>query len=205
MTLNLFPARVPIGRATGPDGSEYDVLMTPEFARALSDLFQRVGGASGMGSQDLAVVATFSTVPMQTDSSASMLATFQDAQIASLRAELESLRGEIGAIQSFATLGQQIEDLRSALGMIEEPSALVRYLLATVPVPASVAPLIDGTAAIGTSVKYARQDHVHPTDTTRQATIVKGTATGSRGGNAALASLLTALAGSGLVIDSTTA
>jgi len=32
---------------------------------------------------------------------------------------------------------------------------------------ASVAPLINGTAAAGTSLRYARQDHVHPTDTTR--------------------------------------
>ncbi|MGD9766594.1 MAG: beta strand repeat-containing protein [Pseudolabrys sp.] len=32
---------------------------------------------------------------------------------------------------------------------------------------ASVAPLSDGTAAVGTSLLYARQDHVHPTDTSR--------------------------------------
>ncbi|MDD4976073.1 MAG: hypothetical protein PHY93_17085, partial [Bacteriovorax sp.] len=32
---------------------------------------------------------------------------------------------------------------------------------------ATVAPLINGTAAVGTSLLYARQDHVHPTDTTR--------------------------------------
>lgn len=32
---------------------------------------------------------------------------------------------------------------------------------------ASVAPLQDGTAAVGTSLRYARQDHVHPADTTR--------------------------------------
>ena len=30
-------------------------------------------------------------------------------------------------------------------------------------------PLINGTAAVGTSYRYSRQDHVHPTDTTRQA------------------------------------
>lgn len=36
--------------------------------------------------------------------------------------------------------------------------------------PATVAPLIDGTAAVvGTSLLYARQDHVHPTDTSRAA------------------------------------
>jgi hypothetical protein len=33
----------------------------------------------------------------------------------------------------------------------------------------SATPLINGTAAIGTSLRYARQDHVHPTDTTRAA------------------------------------
>jgi hypothetical protein len=31
----------------------------------------------------------------------------------------------------------------------------------------ATAPLINGTAAVGTSLRYARQDHVHPTDTTR--------------------------------------
>jgi hypothetical protein len=33
--------------------------------------------------------------------------------------------------------------------------------------PATANPLIDGTATPGTSLLYARQDHVHPTDTTR--------------------------------------
>lgn len=45
MSLNLFPARVPIGRAT-ISGQSVDVLMTPEFSRALSDLLERVGGTS---------------------------------------------------------------------------------------------------------------------------------------------------------------
>jgi hypothetical protein len=31
----------------------------------------------------------------------------------------------------------------------------------------AVAPLINGTAAVGTSLRYSRQDHVHPVDTTR--------------------------------------
>lgn len=31
----------------------------------------------------------------------------------------------------------------------------------------SATPLVDGTAAVGTSLRYARQDHVHPTDTSR--------------------------------------
>lgn len=34
---------------------------------------------------------------------------------------------------------------------------------------AAATPLIDGGAAVGTSTRYARADHVHPTDTTRSA------------------------------------
>ena len=38
---------------------------------------------------------------------------------------------------------------------------------------ASATPLIDGTAAVGTSTRFARGDHVHPTDTSRQ-TLTRG-------------------------------
>ena len=45
----------------------------------------------------------------------------------------------------------------------------------TPPSAATANPVMDGTAAIGTSSKYAKEDHVHPTDTSRQATLVSGT------------------------------
>ena len=34
-------------------------------------------------------------------------------------------------------------------------------------VPATATPIMDGTGAVGTSTKYAREDHVHPSDTTK--------------------------------------
>lgn len=34
--------------------------------------------------------------------------------------------------------------------------------------PGTATPLVDGTAAVGRANKYAREDHVHPTDSTRQ-------------------------------------
>ena len=40
---------------------------------------------------------------------------------------------------------------------------------ADVPVPATATPQMDGTAAVGSSAKYARENHVHPTDTSRLA------------------------------------
>jgi hypothetical protein len=48
----------------------------------------------------------------------------------------------------------------------------------TPPSPATAAPLMDGTAAVGTSLLYARQDHVHPSDTSRLA-LAGGTMTGA--------------------------
>lgn len=44
--------------------------------------------------------------------------------------------------------------------------AQVQAMLA-VPSPSTVAPLMDGTAAVGTSLLFTRQDHVHPSDTSR--------------------------------------
>ena len=38
-----------------------------------------------------------------------------------------------------------------------------------IPSPADTAPLMDGTASVGSSADYAREDHVHPTDTSRAA------------------------------------
>ena len=42
---------------------------------------------------------------------------------------------------------------------------------------ATAAPLMDGTAAVGTSAKYARENHVHPTDTSRAPVSHASTAT----------------------------
>lgn len=41
--------------------------------------------------------------------------------------------------------------------------------LADLTPPATAAPIMDGVAAVGVATKYAREDHVHPTDTSRAA------------------------------------
>jgi hypothetical protein len=45
----------------------------------------------------------------------------------------------------------------------------LQYFQARTPTPTSLIPLMDGTAVAGTSVLYARGDHVHPSDTSRYA------------------------------------
>jgi hypothetical protein len=51
------------------------------------------------------------------------------------------------------------------------PTDTTRLAVSAATPPATVAPLMDGTAAVGSTTKYAREDHIHPTDTTRQALI----------------------------------
>lgn len=48
------------------------------------------------------------------------------------------------------------------------PSDVVRDSAYTHIDAATANPLMDGTAAVGVSVKYAREDHVHPSDTSRE-------------------------------------
>lgn len=56
------------------------------------------------------------------------------------------------------------------------------------PEPSSTTPAMDGTAAAGTSTDYARADHVHPTDTSRQEKLVSGTNIKTVGGTSLLGS-----------------
>lgn len=59
---------------------------------------------------------------------------------------------------------------------------------ATPAAPATAAPVMDGTAAVGTSTLYARGDHVHPSDTSRQAKITAyGILKGAGGGSVSAA------------------
>ena len=46
---------------------------------------------------------------------------------------------------------------------------------ATPPLAATTVPVVDGIAAVGSSSKYAKEDHVHPTDTSRAATTTVAT------------------------------
>ena len=47
--------------------------------------------------------------------------------------------------------------------------SIVHGIQTSVPVASTTTPLMDGTAAIGAATKWAKADHVHPTDTSRAA------------------------------------
>lgn len=223
MGLNLFPVRVPIGRVTAQDGRTLDVLMTREFANAMSDLLARIGGTNGMATDDIAALAS-TEVPA--------------GQVLALLAKVEELRALVELVAPAVALYRQVEAMRAELALIEDPAAQVRYILTryapllsptftgipkaptaavdtntdqlattkfVLAQAAAANPVGDGVASPGISTRFARADHVHPTDTSRQAAIAAATVTGSRGGNAALTSLLSGLAAQGLIVNNTTA
>lgn len=161
MGLSLFPVRVPIARIQ-VNGQTYDALMTPEFSRALSDLFEQVGGDSGTSAPDTELLSIFSDAGAGGNSQATLQDAFADAgqvmaAVSALREEVQALRTELAMAQNHVGLEQQIEDINKNIAM-------------------------NGGSIF---------------------TFVPGSATGSRAGNAALASLLSALAVSGLVINNT--
>ena len=60
-------------------------------------------------------------------------------------------------------------------------SAWVVLSSGTIPSASTSTPIVDGTGAAGSSSAYARGDHVHPTDTSREATANKNAANGYAG------------------------
>lgn len=62
--------------------------------------------------------------------------------------------------------------------LLSQQIAAILETYAETPIPATETPLMDGNGAVGTSGKYARQDHVHPSDTSRLPT-GGGTMTGN--------------------------
>lgn len=73
---------------------------------------------------------------------------------------------EVGALPDTTSIPSKTSDLTNDSGFITS---------ASVPSATTTSPKMDGTAAVGSETKWAKGDHVHPTDTSRQ---VKITANG---------------------------
>ena len=73
-----------------------------------------------------------------------------------------NVTGPVGAV------ADHIATYNGTTGLVIKDGGVAIAAL-TPPVPATAAPIMDGTAAVGAATKYAREDHVHPTDTSRAA------------------------------------
>lgn len=110
-SLNLFPVRVPFGRFTDAAGKNYDVLMTPEFARALSDLMKRIGGTTGLSTEEISMLAA--SVPSE---SATVAALQQ--HVADLSAQLEAAHQVAARVAKLEKMVEQLAYLASEAGPV---------------------------------------------------------------------------------------
>ena len=90
-----------------------------------------------------------------------------------LTSAVTSFNGSTGAV----TYTAPVTSVNTKTGAVSLTASDVGALpdSTVIPSAATATPLVDGTAAIGSSSKYAKEDHVHPTDTSRQEALVSGT------------------------------
>lgn len=103
------------------------------------------------------------------DLSAAALTVLDDSTVAAMLATMG------GAPLASPTLTGTPLSTTAAVDTNTTQIATTAYVIAQA---ASATPIIDGTGAVGTSTRYARADHVHPTDTTR-APLASPTLTGT--------------------------
>ena len=91
-----------------------------------------------------------------------------NSSISTLQTGLSTTNSDVTALAARVTTAEgnitsQGTRLTTAEGNITSLTTSVNAL------PGTASPKMDGTAAVGTATKYARQDHVHPVDTSRAA------------------------------------
>lgn len=169
--------QIPIPRSPilGPDGKTLDRTWYLFFY----DLWQRSGGTQTVSLDDADI--EFGTAD----------ATDDGLDVRPQTADLE--RAVTFVDESPSTVAADVAELQALIASLVEDPVLVRFTAQR-----------DGLvpASGGGTVNFARADGSFASPLSP---VSKQTVTGSRGGNAALASLLTALATYGLIIDSTTA
>lgn len=125
MSLNLFPARIEIGQFAGADGRPIKVYPSNEFVRALSALFNQLGGSSGLDADSLATLASFASAEAVVDQ-------FTAPQEATVAGEVGALRDQLaqavalleGARAESSALVSRLEALEAVNGVVAEPTSV---------------------------------------------------------------------------------
>lgn len=136
------------------------------------DVTTALGFTPGTGT----VTSVAATVPSVFSISGSPITTSGTLAITYSGTALPVVNGGTGTTTSTGTGSVVLSNSPALTGTPTAPTASVdtnTTQIATtafvVGQAASATPIMDGTGAAGTSLRYARGDHVHPTDTSRQA------------------------------------
>ena len=138
--------------ATAISGTEYYNL-----DKTFADIVSAIGDNKYVTIEDIDATYPYTTITTQG-------IVFGATLLATSNGQLMAVTDGILVAQSgSSTLGMAVHSSTTLPTMSDIPSA------------SSTTPSMDGTAAVGTGTTWARADHVHPTDTSRQATLVSGT------------------------------
>lgn len=140
--------------ATAISGTEYYNL-----DKTYADILNAIGGNKYVSIQDMDATYPYTTITTQG-------IVFGATLLATSNGQLMAITDGILVVQP--------DSGTNAMGMAVH-SSTVLPTISDIPSASSTTPSMDGTAAVGTGTTWARADHVHPTDTSRQATLVSGT------------------------------
>ena len=200
-TLNSSPIVLDaLGRATCyiDDGSTYDLYVkdangatlwtVPEMTPGAETIVVRAGFS--VSSNDSSVAVVISVDPNGvTNYDLSIQKEIDRATEAEKASRTEIVAGDNITVEK--TVGADGQDVYTVSGESEDNlvddvrvngASVVTNKVANidVPVAGTASPIMDGKASVGNSLKYAREDHVHPSDTSREdiankTTVVLGT------------------------------
>ena len=188
-TLNSSPIVLDaLGRATCyiDDGSTYDLYVkdangatlwtVPEMTPGAETIVVRAGFS--VSSNDSSVAVVISVDPNGvTNYDLSIQKEIDRATEAEKASRTEIVAGDNITVEK--TVGADGQDIYTVSGESEynlvddvrvNGASVVTDKVANidVPVAGTASPLMDGKASVGNSLKYAREDHVHPSDTSRE-------------------------------------
>lgn len=200
-TLNSSPIVLDaLGRATCyiDDGSTYDLYVkdangatlwtVPEMTPGTETIVVREGFSVSSNDRSVAVTISVDSDGV-TNYDLSIKKEIDRAKEAEKASRTEIVAGDNITVEK--TVGADGQDVYTVSGESEgnlvddvrvNGASVVTDKVANidVPVAGTASPLMDGKASVGNSLKYAREDHVHPSDTSREdiankTTVVLGT------------------------------
>lgn len=127
----------------------------------------QVTGAAPLASPALTGTPTVPTAAPGTGTTQAASTAFVSAAVTVESARAQSAEGTLAPLASPAFTGIPTTATTPAVADNSLKLATTAYADRAAPAAGSATPLINGTATAGTGAPYSRQDHVHPTDTTR--------------------------------------
>ena len=139
---------VPTTRTVNSKALSADITLTASDVGALADTFTE-------SDPTVPSWAKASSKPSYTASEVGAVPTTRKVNNKALSADITLTASDVGALAD--TYTAPVTSVNSQTGDV----------VLTIPSSATGSPLMDGTAAVGTSDKYAKEDHVHPSDTAK--------------------------------------